>query len=72
MFTDVTGVQAIGDVKYKMWDGSASNPDVYQLHAATYRATTAFLVFPHDAFIARDLGTSATGCRKGLFAVDIS
>ena len=68
-----SGVEAVGDVKYKVWTGSASPPDIYQLlvHASAYKADTAFLIFPHDAFVARDLGPSATGCRTWLFAVDV-
>jgi 5-methylcytosine-specific restriction endonuclease McrBC regulatory subunit McrC len=68
-----TEIEAIGDVKYKVWTGSPSQPDLYQLlvHAATYKARTAFLVFPHDEFAVRDLGTSATGCPTWSFGVDI-
>jgi len=67
------GATAIGDVKYKIWTGSASASDVYQLlvHAAAFKTGTAFLVFPHREFVARDLGISATGCRTWLFAVDV-
>lgn len=67
------GAAAIGDVKYKIWTGSASASDVYQLlvHAAAFKTGTAFLVFPHREFFARDLGISATGCRTWLFAVDV-
>jgi 5-methylcytosine-specific restriction endonuclease McrBC regulatory subunit McrC len=66
------GVKAIGDVKYKAWSGSAGQPDIYQLlvHAATYRAPIAFLVYPHDAFEVRELGVH-NDTRTWLFAVDV-
>jgi 5-methylcytosine-specific restriction endonuclease McrBC regulatory subunit McrC len=73
ILSDAEGVQAIGDVKYKLWDESADVADMYQLlvHAVAYHAPRAFLVFPHDCFMARDLGVSVTGCHTWLFAVDV-
>lgn len=66
------GVKAIGDVKYKAWNGAAAQPDIYQLlvHAATYHASIAFLVYPHEAFEVRELGVH-NDIRTWLFAVDV-
>ena len=66
-------VEAIGDVKYKAWDGSAAAGDVYQLlvHAAAFECRHAFLVFPSDRFEVRRLGRAATDCDVIFFAVDV-
>lgn len=63
---------AVGDVKYKLWTGTAGHDDIYQLlvHAAAFRAPAAFLIFPGEGFSAQDLGVSATGCRTWVFTVD--
>jgi McrBC 5-methylcytosine restriction system component len=74
ILTAQTGFVAVGDAKYKVWNASPSNPDLYQLlvHSGTYGASTAFLIFPHDTFISRDLGEPRMmGRRTWLFAVDI-
>ena len=65
---------AVGDVKYKTWDGSAAPSDLYQLlvHASTFKANEAFLIFPADHFAEVDLGASTTGCRSRLFAIDVA
>lgn len=70
---DERGVVAVGDVKYKTWDGSATAGDLYQLlvHAAAFACEHAFLVFPSDRFAVRCLGPSATGCDVRFFAVDV-
>lgn len=67
------GIEAVGDVKYKTWDGSAASGDVYQLlvHAAAFECRHAFLVFPSDRFEVRHLGCSATGCDVKFFTVDV-
>ena len=66
-------VEAIGDVKYKIWDGSAAAGDVYQLliHAAAFKCRHAFLVFPSDRFEVRRLGKATTDCDVMFFAVDV-
>lgn len=66
-------IEAVGDVKYKTWEGSAAVGDVYQLlvHAATFECRQAFLVFPSDRFEIRRLGDAVTGCDVMLFAVDV-
>lgn len=63
----------VGDVKYKTWDGTAGQSDVYQLlvHAATFAAPAAFLVFPDERFAQRSMGMSATGQSTELFAVNV-
>jgi hypothetical protein len=65
---------AVGDVKYKTWDGDATASDLYQLlvHASTFEANEAFLVFPADHFEEVDLGVSTTGCRSRLFAINVA
>ena len=66
-------MSAVGDVKYKTWDGSAAAGDVYQLlvHAAAFNCARAFLLYPSDHFAARRLGRAATGADVHLFAVDV-
>jgi 5-methylcytosine-specific restriction endonuclease McrBC regulatory subunit McrC len=68
----ITGC-VVGDVKYKDWNASATPPDIYQLlvHARTFAAHAAFLVYPSDAFKQVPLGTATTGARTWLFAVDV-
>ena len=62
---------AIGDVKYKFFDGSAAAGDVYQLlvHADAFGAKEAFLVFPGEVYSARELGASRGGIRTTFFSV---
>lgn len=69
----IGGDVTVGDAKYKEWKGTAGASDLYQLltHAATYGAEQCFLVYPHDAFQARSLGRSTTGCDTWLFTLDI-
>ncbi|MFY0524462.1 5-methylcytosine restriction system specificity protein McrC [Archangium gephyra] len=64
----------IGDVKYKEWSGSASASDIYQLlvHASAFGVEAAVLVYPHDRLEVRDLGTSVTGTRVRLCAVNLA
>jgi 5-methylcytosine-specific restriction endonuclease McrBC regulatory subunit McrC len=51
---------AIGDVKYKVWDGKPSASDVYQLlcHANAFGTSRAFLVYPSDRFSSALVGTT--------------
>jgi 5-methylcytosine-specific restriction endonuclease McrBC regulatory subunit McrC len=65
---------AVGDVKYKMWSGSAEHSDVYQLlvHASSYASKVCFLVFPGTSFNARCLGRSTTGQETWFFEVDVT
>lgn len=69
-----TFVRAIGDVKYKVWEDYPDEHDLYQLlvHASAYDAKCAFLVYPHDTWIIRDLGVAATGCRTWIVGIDIT
>jgi 5-methylcytosine-specific restriction endonuclease McrBC regulatory subunit McrC len=66
-------VEAVGDVKYKIWTGAPAPSDLYQLlsHAAALGAKRSFLVFPGDQFQEKQLGVSVTGCRTWLFAIDV-
>jgi 5-methylcytosine-specific restriction endonuclease McrBC regulatory subunit McrC len=66
-------VLAIGDVKYKSWSGSASADDIYQLlvHAAAFRCSLAFLIFPGESLEIHDLGLASTGCRTWVVVVDV-
>jgi 5-methylcytosine-specific restriction endonuclease McrBC regulatory subunit McrC len=63
----------VGDVKYKDWVGAAAPSDLYQLlvHAASFGADRAFLVFPSDQFEIVDLGRSATRIQTWLFALNV-
>jgi 5-methylcytosine-specific restriction endonuclease McrBC regulatory subunit McrC len=72
VISNAAAVLAIGDVKYKSWSGSASADDIYQLlvHAATFRSSVGFLVFPGENLEIHDLGFSSTGCRTWLLVVD--
>lgn len=63
---------AIGDAKYKEFTGWPSASDVHELlsHAAAYRTSKAFFVFPHEAgFVSNFFGTSVTGCQVWAFGV---
>jgi hypothetical protein len=64
---------AVGDVRYKAWEGTAKPRDLYQLrvHAATFGTDEAFLVYPSDGFQEVDLARSSTGCRTRIFAIDV-
>ncbi len=68
-----TGEPAVGDVKYKIFDGSASAGDVYQLlaHAEAFGASKAFLIFPGDAYFVRSLGASRGGIETTFFSVQL-
>lgn len=63
----------IGDVKYKIFDGSAAAGDVYQLltHAEAFGASKAFLIFPGDSFFVRRLGSSRGGVDTAFFSVRV-
>jgi 5-methylcytosine-specific restriction endonuclease McrBC regulatory subunit McrC len=63
----------VGDVKFKVWEGHASQADVYQLlvHAACFGVQFAFLVFPGDEYSRVDLGKSATGATTKVFITNI-
>ncbi len=66
---------AIGDAKYKDFDGWPGASDVHQLvaHAAACRADRAALFYPSDGlFMATTLGPAATGCRTWAFALDLT
>lgn len=66
-------VIAVGDVKYKNWDGSAAASDVYQLitHTGAFSGRQAFLLFPSERFDARHLGGTNDGIETWFFAVDV-
>lgn len=68
-----SSVEAIGDVKYKVWSSAADAGDLYQLlvHSAAFGANSAFLVYPSDSFAERALGPAVTGATTRLFAVDL-
>lgn len=63
----------VGDVKYKIFDGSAAAGDVYQLlaHAEAFGALKAFLIFPGESYFFRDLGVSRGGISTAFFAVRV-
>lgn len=63
----------VGDVKYKNWTRTADESDIYQLltHAATFKASAAFLVYPSDRFEEIYLTRAMTGTTVWLFAVDV-
>jgi 5-methylcytosine-specific restriction endonuclease McrBC regulatory subunit McrC len=65
---------AVGDVKYKVFDGSAEAGDVYQLlvHAEAFGASKAFLIFPSDSFTCRTLGASRQGIDTFFFGVRLT
>lgn len=63
---------AIGDAKYKHFQGWPNSADVHELiaHAAAYKASTAFFVFPTEKkLLAKNLGVSATGCDVWAFGI---
>lgn len=66
-----SGDTAIGDVKYKIFEGSASATDVYQLlaHAEAFGAKKSFLIFPGDSYFARDLGRTRGKIQTVFFSV---
>jgi len=66
-----SGDAAIGDVKYKIFDGSASATDVYQLlvHAEAFEAKKSFLIFPGDSYFARNLGRTRGEIQTVFFSV---
>jgi 5-methylcytosine-specific restriction endonuclease McrBC regulatory subunit McrC len=63
----------VGDVKYKDWSGAAAPSDLYQLlvHAASFGADRAFLVYPSDQLEVIDLGRSTTSIQTWLFALNV-
>jgi len=65
-------VIAVGDAKYKHFEGWPNAADVHELiaHAAAYKAGTAFFIFPtENQMLAKNLGASATGCDVWAFGV---
>jgi 5-methylcytosine-specific restriction endonuclease McrBC regulatory subunit McrC len=70
---DAVTTMAIGDVKYKVWDGDVEPSDLYQLlaHAKAFDANRAFLIYPSDSFSERRMGPSVTGADTSVFAVDV-
>lgn len=66
------GLVLVGDVKHKEWYGGTVQADVYQVlvHAKTYGACDAFLVFPGEEYLEQDLGISSLGVRTRLYSVD--
>lgn len=66
-----SGEVAIGDVKYKIFEGTAAAGDVYQLlvHAETFGAKKSFLIFPGDTYFVRDLGRTRGGIQTVFFSV---
>ncbi len=62
----------VGDVKHKEWYGGVVQADIYQVlvHAKTYGAFDAFLVFPGEEYLEQDLGMSSLGVRTRLYSVD--
>lgn len=71
--TEDVNVLAIGDVKYKVFDGSASSSDVYQLlaHTEAFKAKKAFLIFPDEQFSFRYIGTTQNGIDTWFFSVRV-
>ena len=69
----ISGVPVIGDVKHKEWTGKTVQSDIYQLlvHAATYGATNAFLVYPGEEYLHTPLGISELGINVDIFVVDV-
>lgn len=65
-------VLAVGDVKYKAWNGYADPSDVYQLlvHSRAFNADRCFLIFPHPEFEVVRLGRSSYGPEAWVFAVN--
>lgn len=66
---------AIGDAKYKNFDGWPGASDIHQLvsHAAACHAYLAALFYPSDgAMAATRLGPAATGCHVWAFALDLT
>lgn len=66
-----SGETAVGDVKYKIFDGSAAAGDVYQLlaHAEAFGASRAFLIFPGESYFMRSLGSSRGGIDTAFFSI---
>jgi 5-methylcytosine-specific restriction endonuclease McrBC regulatory subunit McrC len=66
-------VRAVGDAKYKVWDADPGDRrDMYQLlvHAGTFGARTAFLIYVGNPFQHSDLGPTVEGIRTVRFCVD--
>lgn len=74
VITNSMGNKIVGDVKYKIFTGSASASDVYQLltHAGAFSASKAFLVFPGDSFSVRELGVSKGNIDTLFFSVRLT
>lgn len=68
-----SSLSVIGDVKYKIFDGSATAGDVYQLlaHAEAFGASKAFLIFPGDSFFVRRLGVTRGEIDTAFFSVRV-
>ena len=64
----------IGDCKYKGWAKYSEASDLYQLlvHAATYEAVSAFLVYPSTELECEFLGDSAGGIATWRVAVNLA
>lgn len=71
LLVKLAGGLIVGDVKYKDWSGAAAAADLYQLlvHAGTFQASRAFLVYPGVQYEAVDLGVSTLGIATRLFCV---
>lgn len=69
----VEGAICIGDVKYKRWGGAPKAADMYQLlvHAAAFKASQAFLVYPSESFGVTSFGTAATGASARVYTLEI-
>jgi 5-methylcytosine-specific restriction endonuclease McrBC regulatory subunit McrC len=67
------GCAAIGDAKYKLWHELPSASDLYQLlvHGRAYSTNEVFFIYPNETFEVRHLGTSVTGARVRLYAIDV-
>lgn len=65
---------AVGDVKYKVFDGSAASSDVYQLlaHTEAFGAKKAFLVFPGEQYSCRHIGATRKGIEAWFFSVRVT
>jgi 5-methylcytosine-specific restriction endonuclease McrBC regulatory subunit McrC len=69
----ISGIPIIGDVKHKEWTGKTVQSDIYQLlvHAATYGAINAFLIYPGEDYLHTPLGPSELGIYVDIFVVDV-
>lgn len=67
-------VQAVGDAKYKVWTGSITAGDLYQLlvHSAAFSSPLSFLVFPSESYLSVRLGDAVTGSKVWVFGLSVS